>query len=80
VSVASRESVYAYGVMRIFSLRYLRLIDVNGSPKVHGCLSGLAAHPDITIVVVISALNWRSRTYVSALPPKMPSTSPETCA
>ena len=80
VSVASRDSVYVYGVMRIFSLRYLRLIERYGSPYVHGCLSGFEAQPDITIVVVIIVLNWRSRTYVSGEPPKMPSISPETCA
>ncbi len=61
-------------------MKYARLIVVYGSPHAHGCLSGLAAQPDMTIAVVVSALNCMSRTYVSGAPPKMPSTSPDACA
>jgi hypothetical protein len=51
---------------------------VYGSPHVQGCLSGFSAQPLMLMMVVVRALNWRSRTYVFGEPPKIPSMSPLT--
>lgn len=74
VSFASCAYEYMYGSSDSLSLRYLRLMEVYGSPWRKGCLS-LAAHPSIVIIAGRKDFHSRSRVYVWGLPPKMPSTS-----
>ena len=47
-------------------------MEVYGSPHVQGCLSGLSAQPDMVMRTVMTDLSWKSRTWLSGLPPKMP--------
>src|SRR5512135_3815133 len=49
-----------------------------GSPKIHGCFIRFVCfdHPLMIIQTGVNAFHCRSRTWVWALPPKMPSTSP----
>ncbi len=82
LSWATRLIVYRYGINRILSCRYLRLMDRYGSAKRQGCLSWypadgpVAPQPDMVMKAGVKAFHCRSRVYVCGLPPKMPSMSP----
>ncbi len=54
------------------------MIVVYGSPKIHGCFMLLVCfdQPLMIIQAGVNAFHCRSRTWVCALPPKIPSTSP----
>jgi hypothetical protein len=47
-----------------------------GSSNPHGCLREFADQPDMPISTGVKLFHCRSRVKVSALPPKIPSTSP----
>ena len=44
------------------SLRYLRLIEVYGSPYAHGCLKAGVAQPDIVMNAGLNTFHCMSRT------------------